>query len=41
MSKHYRWNWRKCARNLGGILLRTIIVICFILYAGFNPMRIF
>ena len=38
--KGYRWNARKCAKNLAGIFLRLSIVAIFFLLAGFNPMHI-
>lgn len=38
--KRYRWNARKCASNLGGLLLRVLVVFIFIAIAGFNPMQI-
>lgn len=38
--KHYRWNPKKCARNLGGLLLRLLaaFVLCCILGAGPMPL---
>ena len=36
----YRWNYRKCFRNLAGFLIRLLIVAAFVLLTGFNPMHI-
>lgn len=38
--KKYRWNWRKCFRNMGLLLLRLVfcLILCLILGAGPMPV---
>lgn len=38
--RKYRWNKRKCIRNLGVLLFRIAAVMAIILVAGFNPFHI-
>ena len=35
--KHYRWDYRKCAKNLGGLLLRLILAAALCIFLGAGP----
>ena len=35
--KRYRWNHRKCARNLGSLLIRTLITTILLIALGAGP----